>query len=157
MKSFRLALVLALALSIGGVGTLYADSVASFPSTSGALTAIYNKLANGITVSGTTATTPLSVSMTQTTVTLGAGADGLLVADANTTPRKHISVMNIGTGQVSLAFGGAATAGQGISLDPASTDGGQGGGYSWEMMTIPSNAIHAISTAGSRVVVTVGN
>lgn len=159
MRKFRGMIAgVALGLLLGGGSSLYAASqVASFPSTDAALRSIYNVLASGIAVSGTTSASPSAVLMTQTPITLSANTDGLLVADAATTPRKHIIIMNIDTGRVTLNFGGAATVGAGITLDPAAVSGGQGGSYSWDGMTLPSNAIHGISSAGTRVAVTVGN
>lgn len=157
MQRYRGMLAGALGLFLGASGSLFGAQVASFPSTEAALRSIYNKLDAGLSVTGSTSAQPQGVAIGQTTITLNASTDALLVADANTTPRKHISIMNISTGAVSLNFGSAATAGQGITLDPAASDGGQGGAYSFDGMTVPSNAIHAISTPGSRVAVIVGN
>lgn len=148
---------LALGLLLGTGGQLFGGQVASFPSTEAALRSIYNRLDAGLSVTGSTSAQPQSVAITQITPTLSAGIDATIVADATTTPRKHISIMNISTGAVSLNFGSAATAGQGITLGPAAADGGQGGGYSFDGMTVPSNAIHAISAAGTRLAVIVGN
>lgn len=148
----------ALGLLLGGGSSLYAASqVTSFPTTEAALRSIYNVLAGGLAVSGTTSTTPLGVLMTETTITLSPGVSTLLIAGADTTPRKHISLMNIDTGRANLNYGSAATYGQGDALGAASVSGDQGGGYSYDGITLPSNAIYAVSQTGTRISVKYGN
>lgn len=152
------ALLIAAGLLFGAALAGHAAStVTSFPSTASALVGIYNLLAGTLTVSGSLTTSTPAVSMTQTpALTLSAGVDATLVADSATTPRKAICIQNIGTGTVNLAFGSAATAGQGMALDGATAAGGQGGAYCPDS-AVPTNAIHGISAAGSKVAVTVGN
>jgi hypothetical protein len=69
--------------------------------------------------------------------------------------RHFLVLQNTGTGAVTIGFGAAPVAGLGISLDPASAATGQGGSYEFKKV-IPSDAIWAISTAGSTVVAVEG-
>ncbi|HKS88737.1 MAG TPA: hypothetical protein VJR70_04795 [Stellaceae bacterium] len=93
---------------------------------------------------------PSSAAITQTLVTLAAGVDATLGYGAG---RRYLCLMNIGTGLVNLAFDQAATAGGGWALEGASSDGHQGGSMCWESATVVGSAVHAISAAGSTVVV----
>ena len=92
----------------------------------------------------------------QTSVTLAAATpSGQIVASSNA--RVSLTIQNTGTGSASIGFGAAATAGAGLSLDPASAAGGQGGSRVWDGSDrIPSDAIHAISTAGTTLVIIEG-
>jgi hypothetical protein len=77
--------------------------------------------------------------------------------------RLELTIQNTGTGNVTIGFGSAPTgAGMGLSLDGASTAGGQGGTRLWGLSTkphtlpdewVPGNSIWALSAAGSTVVV----
>jgi hypothetical protein len=87
------------------------------------------------------------VSITQTVVALTAGADATLIA-ANP-KRRFLAVANIGTNPATLAFDVAAVAGQGWPL-------AAGASFPWDGASVPTNALHAISTAGSTVVVLEG-
>jgi hypothetical protein len=95
-----------------------------------------------------------SVVLKQSVVTLTATVDNTIVA-ANPL-RKYLAIVNIGTGLVTLAFDQAAVAGSGWPLAAAGGAGQQGGAIVFEASALPMNAIHAISTAGSSVVVIEG-
>jgi hypothetical protein len=90
----------------------------------------------------------------QSVVTLTAATDTQLVA-ANPM-RKYLALVNIGTGLASLAFDVAAVAGQGWPLSAASTAGDQGGAIFFEASAVTKQAVHAISTAGTVIVVLEG-
>lgn len=92
----------------------------------------------------------------QTNVTLSAGvASGQIVAASNS--RVSLAIQNTGTGSATIGFGSAPTAGLGLSLDPAAAINGQGGSRVWDGTDrIPSDAIYAISTAGSTLVIIEG-
>lgn len=95
-----------------------------------------------------------SVVLKQTVVTLTATVDNTIVA-ANPL-RKYLAIINIGTGLATLAFDAAATAGSGWPLSEAASAGEQGGAIIFEASAMPLNAIHAISTAGTTLVVIEG-
>ena len=98
---------------------------------------------------------PTSVTVTQTVYTLTAATDKAL----NTVPTsgaRMMCIQNIGTGLVTLAFGTAAVAGSGWGLNAAAGAGQGGGQLCWNSSTVPRDTLHAISTAGSTVVVLVG-
>jgi hypothetical protein len=69
--------------------------------------------------------------------------------------RHFLTLQVTGTGAATFGFGSAPTIGGGISLDPASAPGGQGGSYEFKSV-IPYDAIWGISAAGTTVVVTEG-
>ena len=96
---------------------------------------------------------PTSVPVTQTVTTLSAGIDALLGSAAS---RRYFCVMNIGTGLVTLGFDKAAVSGSGWALEGAGAAGHQGGAMCWESATVAASAVHAISAAGSTVVVLEG-
>ncbi len=92
----------------------------------------------------------------QTPITLAAATPSGAIVAANNA-RVSLTIQNTGTGSASINFGSAATAGSGLSLDPASAAGGQGGSRVWDGSDrIPSDAIHAISTAGTTLVIIEG-
>jgi len=97
---------------------------------------------------------PVGMAVRQTVVTLTAATDTTVVA-ANPS-RKYLAICNIGTGLASLAFDQAAVAGQGWPLSAAGSAGDQGGAIFFEASMLTRQAIHAISTAGSTVVVLEG-
>jgi hypothetical protein len=97
--------------------------------------------------------TPSSVPVTQTVVTLGAGVNTLIGAN---TSRRYLCLMNIGTGLVTLGFDQPAVAGSGWAIQAATAAGQQGGSMCWEHSTVASSDIHAISAAGSTLVVLEG-
>ena len=97
---------------------------------------------------------PSSVPLTQTIVTLAAGADAVLGTGAS---RRYLCLMNIGTGLVTLGFDQAAIAGSGWAVEGASAAGHQGGSMCWESATVVASQVHAISTAGSTIVVLEGH
>lgn len=107
---------------------------------------------------GSTPTVPIFIvpgtaTYTDTVKSLTAATDTtLLAATANL---KSVCIMNIGLNPVTFTNGAtAAVVGNGQALAPAAVAGQQGGGYCWPLP--PSTAIHAISTGGSTVIVTVG-
>jgi hypothetical protein len=85
--------------------------------------------------------------------------------------RYELTIQNTGTGNITIGFGSAPSApGAGLSLDGASSAGGQGGVRIWGQPTrdphfdhyyeakdvgdaVPSQSIWALSAAGSTVVV----
>lgn len=97
---------------------------------------------------------PTTVLVTQTVQTLTAATDAALTGTG--AGIRMLCVQNIGTGLVTLAFDGAATAGQGYALNAAAGAGQAGGSICWNGDTVPRSVVHAISTAGSVVAVLVG-
>jgi hypothetical protein len=94
---------------------------------------------------------PDSIHIVSTPVTLSAGTAAQLVA-ANFT-RRLLTLQVTGTGAATFGFGHAPTAGAGLSLNAASSAGGEGGSY--EVSNV-GDSIWAISTAGTTVVVLEG-
>lgn len=150
-RSMRFAAALGVALLLAGGA---AGAATNFVSTMQVLTAIYNLLAGGISVTMSSTSSPVTIVQSETV--LAPATDATIVPASTATPRKYLCLQNIGANPVNLAFDTAATAGQGLTLDPAAS-GSQGGSVCWESGTVPSNAIHGISTAGSTVVTLVGN
>ncbi len=113
-------------------------------------------LATALTLGAASAThaadvvAPTSAPITQTIVTLSAGVDTTL---GSSTSRRYLCLMNVGTGLVNLGFDQVAVAGSGWALEGASASGHQGGSMCWESATVVASAVHAISAAGSTVVV----
>lgn len=97
--------------------------------------------------------TPSSVPLTQTVVTLPAGVDTTL---GSSNSRRYLCLMNIGTGLVTLGFDRAAVAGAGWAIEGASAAGHQGGSMCWENSIVAASGVHAISAAGTTVVVLEG-
>jgi len=92
--------------------------------------------------------------ISQTVVTLTPGAD-VIVAPAR--PRSYLAIMNIDRSDATLNFDKASVAGSGWILTAAYVSGAQGGGMTWGSGEgVPVNAVHAISTAGTRLVVLEG-
>ncbi len=112
-------------------------------------TRAYNKLVDLLT--GLTGLVKVSlrnaVTMTQTSVVVTASSTALLPINTN---RRYLAVMNTGSGDAYLGIGGAAVAGQGWLLSA------NGGGMVWEGTGVLSNAITAISNAGTTIVVIEG-
>jgi hypothetical protein len=96
---------------------------------------------------------PSSVPISQSVVTLAAGIDAILGSSGG---RRYLCLMNIGTDLVTLSFDQPAVAGSGWPLEAASADGHQGGSMCWESSVIAGSAVHAISLAGSSIVVLEG-
>lgn len=96
---------------------------------------------------------PSSVPLTQTVVPLNAGVDTTLGSNAS---RRYLCLLNIGTDLVTLGFDQPAASGSGWALDAASSAGHQGGSMCWESAIVAASAIHAISAAGSTLVVLEG-
>jgi hypothetical protein len=96
---------------------------------------------------------PSSLPITQTVVTLAAGVDAIL---GTATSRRYLCLMNIGTGLVNLGFDAPAAASAGWALEGASDAGHQGGAMCWENSIVAAGVVHAISAAGSTVVVLEG-
>lgn len=105
-------------------------------------------------VSAAHADPPTTVLVTQTVQTLTAATDAALTGTG--AGIRMLCVQNIGTGLVTLAFDGAATAGQGYALNAAGGAGQAGGSICWSGDTVPRSVVHAISTAGSVIAVLVG-
>ncbi len=97
--------------------------------------------------------TPTSLPITQTVVTLVAGADTIL---GSSNSRRYLCLMNIDTGLVTLAFDHPAVAGAGWAIEGATAPGHQGGSMCWESAIVAASEVHAISAAGSTVVVLEG-
>jgi hypothetical protein len=92
----------------------------------------------------------MTVSNIHTTrATLAAGTPVQLVGPSE---RYLLTLQVTGIGAASFGFGAAPAAGTGLSLDPASAAGGQGGIHDFADM-IPSDSIWAISATGTTVVV----
>jgi hypothetical protein len=97
---------------------------------------------------------PDPLNFSTTSVTLASSVAQRVVL-ANTS-RLYLAVQNTGTGAVSVGFGSApSAAGTGLSLDPASAAGGQGGSWEWTD-PIPMNSIYLYSAAGTTAVVIQG-
>jgi hypothetical protein len=97
--------------------------------------------------------TPSSLPLTQTVVTLAAGVDATLGSSRS---RRYLCLMNIGTGLVTLGFDQTAAAGTGWAIEGASVAGHQGGSMCWESAIVAQSTVHAVSTAGTTVVVLEG-
>jgi len=69
--------------------------------------------------------------------------------------RQYLAIQNTGTGAVTITFQANPVIGAGLSLDPASGAGGQGGSWEWSA-SVPTQPIYAISSAGTTVVVIEG-
>jgi hypothetical protein len=96
---------------------------------------------------------PSSVPISQSVVALAAGSDAIVGSSAD---RHYLCLMNIGTDLVTLAFDQPAVAGAGWALEGASADGHQGGSMCWDGTTVASSVVHAVSAAGSTIVVLEG-
>lgn len=96
---------------------------------------------------------PSSMPLSQSVVTLAAGIDTTL---GSSNGRRYLCLMNIGTDLVTLAFDQPAVVGSGWPLEPASADGHQGGSMCWESSVVTNSVVHAISLAGSSIVVLEG-
>jgi hypothetical protein len=96
---------------------------------------------------------PTSLPLAQTVIAIPANTDTLLASGIS---RRYFCLMNIGTGLVTLAFDQAAAAGSGWALEGATVAGHQGGSMCWDGATVTAGAVHAISAAGSTVVVLEG-
>jgi hypothetical protein len=96
---------------------------------------------------------PSSVPLAQSVVTLGAGVDAML---GSSTGRRYLCLLNIGTDLVTLGFDQPAVVGSGWPLEGAFASGHQGGSMCWESAVVAASQVHAISAAGSTVVVLEG-
>jgi hypothetical protein len=96
---------------------------------------------------------PSSAPLSQTVVPLNAGVDTTLGSSAS---RRYLCLLNIGTDLVTLGFDQPAASGSGWALDAAASQGHQGGSMCWESAIVVASQIHAISAAGSTVVVLEG-
>jgi hypothetical protein len=97
--------------------------------------------------------TPSSVPVSQAVVTLAAGGDAILGSNNN---RHYLCLMNIGIDLVTLGFDQPAVVGSGWALEGASVNGHQGGSMCWEGATVASSVVHAVSAAGSTMIVLEG-
>ena len=96
-----------------------------------------------------------STNMKTTTVTLASCQTALLAPAYR--GRYYLAAQNTGLGAVTLRFSSSSiTSGGGITLDPASTPGGQGGSWEWTD-AIPINPIWAYSASGTTVVLLEAN
>lgn len=98
---------------------------------------------------------PAGMQIKQTVLTLTAATDTPLVVF--NPMRKYLAIANIGTGLATLGFDAVAVANSGYPMSPAASLGAQGGGLVWEAGAVPFNGIHAISTAGTTIVVLEGS
>jgi hypothetical protein len=96
---------------------------------------------------------PSSLPLMQSVIVIPGNTDTLL---GSVTSRRYLCVMNIGTGLVTLGFDATAVAGSGWALEGAATSGHQGGSMCWDGAAVAGNAVHAISAAGSTLVVLEG-
>jgi hypothetical protein len=96
---------------------------------------------------------PSSVPIGQSVVALAAGSDAVLGSNAG---RRYLCLMNLGTDLVTLGFDRTATAGSGWALEGAAAQGHQGGSMCWDGTTVASSVVHAVSAAGSTIVVLEG-
>ncbi|WP_426418468.1 hypothetical protein [Bradyrhizobium genosp. A] len=70
--------------------------------------------------------------------------------------RSYLMVQNVGTGALSIGFSTSPKGpGLGLSLDPASATGRQGGSWEWADV-VPQNSIYLYSAAGTAAVVIEG-
>jgi hypothetical protein len=97
---------------------------------------------------------PQDITVTQTTVNVPAGAVDVQVLPENLN-RQYLAVVNTGIGRVNLNFGVAAVVDTGMPLDAATVQGDPGGSFIMENR-VSTQAIHAISQAGSTLVVLEG-
>lgn len=71
--------------------------------------------------------------------------------------RSHLSLQNIGTGDLTVGFESAAlTSGAGWVVPPAAANGQAGGSLVFSDKTTPYDSVFAVSTAGTTVVVMEG-
>src|SRR5438128_626343 len=96
---------------------------------------------------------PTSLALAQTVIAVPANTDTLLGSSIS---RRYLCLMNIGAGLVTLGFDQAAVAGSGWALEGATTSGHQGGSMCWDGAIVAANSVHAISAAGSTLVVLEG-
>ena len=96
---------------------------------------------------------PTSLPLAQSVIAIPANTDTVL---GSSTSRRYLCLMNIGTGLVTLGFDAAAVAGSGWALEGATTAGHQGGSMCWDGATVAAGTVHAISAAGSTLVVLEG-
>lgn len=93
-----------------------------------------------------------------TTVNLSQAGQKTLVAAtrqlvlAENTKRKYLLIQNTGTNPASFGDSSVVAGGGFVSLDPPSVTTGQGGSMEFTV-AVPSNAIYAISTAGTTIVI----
>lgn len=116
----------------------------------------FSQLTSGGTIVSSTNpiyTAPATTAYTDTVKSLTANTDTTLLAASAT--NKSVCLMNIGLNPATITNGAsAAVVGNGQALSPAPAAGFQGGGYCYPLP--PTNAIHAISTLGTTIIVTVG-
>ena len=96
---------------------------------------------------------PTSLPLAQSVVAIPANTDTLLGSSLS---RRYLCLMNIGTGLVTLGFDQPAIAGSGWALEGAATSGHQGGSMCWDGAIVAAGVVHAISAAGSTIVVLEG-
>jgi hypothetical protein len=87
--------------------------------------------------------------LTQTPVTLAPGVSTTVVAASNGN-RNTLAILNRGANDADLNISGAAVVGQGILV------AANGGGYVFDLGAVPSNAVQAISAAGTTLIVLEG-
>jgi hypothetical protein len=96
---------------------------------------------------------PSSLPLAQSVIAIPANTDTVLGSGIS---RRYLCLMNIGAGLVTLGFDQPAVAGSGWALESATTSGHQGGSMCWDGAAVAGNAVHAISAAGSTIVVLEG-
>lgn len=90
---------------------------------------------------------------TTTSTTLAPGAPVQIVPLRR--DRATLFLQNTGTNALTIGFGEAPVAGKGMTLDPASAANGQGGAFYVDQRA-PIDAVFAVSTAGTSIVVIEG-
>lgn len=97
-------------------------------------------------------TIPVNIKVTHATLSAATVAE---IVPRNVS-RLYLMIQNTGgTNPASFGVDNTVTAGTGVSLDPASAAGGQGGSYEW-VETIPTNPVYGYSTLGTTVIVIEG-
>ena len=97
---------------------------------------------------------PSTLPVVQTVATLAAATDTVVGSSSG---RRYLCLMNIGTGLVTLAFDQAAVAGAGWALEGTAVAGHQGGSMCWESTVVTASVVHAVSAAGTTLVVLEGH
>lgn len=70
--------------------------------------------------------------------------------------RSYLAIQNTGISALSIGFSSAPTAaGLGLTLDPASAPGSQGGSWEW-IEAVPNNSIYLYSAGGTTATVVTG-
>jgi hypothetical protein len=116
----------------------------------------FDKLPRGIVVrfEAVTIQLPQDVNVTQSTVNVPPGAQDVQILPENLN-RQYLAIINTGISRANLNFGVAAVVDVGVPLDAAAVQGDPGGSFIMENR-VSTQAIHAISQAGTTLVVLEG-